>query len=224
MKKMFLLAAATVIASVSFSQVRFGAQIIGNAGKTSFETPDEVSFKNSTKIGFGAGFVSEIPVSESVSIRSSLNYLQKKSGAEFEVPLIPGKKHVINNTLNYLELPVNLVYNLNGESANIYFGAGPSLGYALSGKSKYKGWDFDDNNNVVAVEETTDVFKKDETGAAFKRFDLSANFNAGVQFKNGLFVNGGYLLGLTNLGSNDDGSYKNRGILLTVGFLLPSNK
>jgi hypothetical protein len=75
-----------------------------------------------------------------------------------------------------------------------------------------------------AISETSDAFKKEaQGGGGLKRFDLSANANAGIQFDNGIFINGGYLYGFTNLGEKDN-KYKNRGILLTLGFLLPTNK
>lgn len=220
MKRMFLVAAATIIASVSFSQIRYGVQVIGNAGNASFKADGLPSVKKPMQIGFGAGVAAELPLQNNMSIRTSLNYLQKKSALEFEIPIMPGKTHKVTTTLNYLELPVNFVYTIPMESTSFYIGAGPSFGYGISGKTKYKGWEFQgESQDIIAVEESSKPFKKDEDGDAMKRFDISANVNAGVQFNNGLYVNAGYLAGLTNLGYPEQ-TYKNRGILLTVGVML----
>lgn len=219
MKKVILLAAATVVATVSFSQVRFGAQVIGNAGSVSASSEDVPNFKKSMATGFGAGVVAEFPLQNNLSLRSSLNFLQKKSSVEFTP--IAGKTSTIKSTLNFVELPVNLVYSIPTNGSSIYFGAGPSVGYGISGKMKYQGYMIDDGGDATFVNETADAFKaEDKGGAGLKRFDVSANAIAGIKFDNGIYVNAGYLLGLTNLGEKDN-KYKNRGILLTLGFLLP---
>jgi hypothetical protein len=221
MKKIFLAAAATIITTVSFSQVRIGIQAIGNAGSAAIETPDVEGLKKPMKIGFGAGIVADLGISDHFSIRPSLNYLQKKSGFEYESEL-EGKVNSVNTTLNYLELPVNFVYKIPMQASTVYFGAGPSLGYGISGKMVAKGWEVEDDE-PIAINESVDAFKKeDDGGAELKRLDLSANAIAGVEFKNGLYVNAGYMMGLTNLMQDD--KYKNRGLQLTVGFMFPSRK
>lgn len=226
MKKMFLVAAATVIATVSFSQVRYGFQVIGNAGSAAYKTGGLGNFKKQMEIGFGAGVSAEFPIGTTTSIRSSLNFLQKKNGMEFELPTpgMAGKIHKTTTTLNYIELPVNFVYTIPMPGAKVYFGAGPSFGYGIGGTIKYKGWEYQgEGQTVVPVETSSKAFEKDEDGSGAKRFDLSANVNAGLQFNNGLYVNAGYLAGLTNLGDSEE-SYKNRGILLTVGVMLGGKK
>lgn len=220
MKKVFLLAATTVIATVSFSQVRFGVQAIGNAGSVSASTTGLTNVKKPTQVGFGAGVVADFPLQSNLSVRSSLNFLQKKGAIEF-TNFGTDKKSTVKSTLNYLELPVNLVYKIPMNGKSIYFGAGPSFGYGISGKMKYNGYEVLEGV-PHPVNESADAFKKEADGGAdMKRFDISANAIAGVQFDNGLFVNAGYLMGLTNLQKGDGDKYKNRGIQLTVGFLLP---
>ncbi|MDB5250598.1 MAG: PorT family protein [Segetibacter sp.] len=224
-EKDHFVAAATVLATAGFSQVKFGAQVIGNASTASFESAGAPNFKKPGQAAFGAGIVAEVPIISNVSLRPSLNYLQKNSAVEFSIPLMPGKTHTVKNTLHCLELPVNIVYSIPLNNMSLYFGAGPSFGYGLNGKSKYKGWDFEgEGQNIVAVEETTRVFKKEKDGGeGMKRFELSASAIAGVQFNNGLFLNAGYLAGLTNLG-NKDGKFKNNGGQITIGSLLKYKK
>src|SRR5438128_4912911 len=120
MKKVFLLAAATVVATVSFSQVRFGAQVIGNAGSASVHSDGLSNFKKPIQIGYGAGVVVDVPLQNNFSVRSSLNFLQKKSSVEFTT-MGTDKKSTIKSTLNYVELPVNLVYKIPMNGKTIYF-------------------------------------------------------------------------------------------------------
>jgi hypothetical protein len=219
MKKVILLAAATVIATVSFSQVRLGVQVIGNASSVSASSNEVSDLKEPMVVGFGAGLSAALPLQNNLSLRSSLNFLQKKSKVEFAT--VAGKTNTIKSSLNYLELPVNLVYSVPLNGMSVYFGAGPSVGYGIGGKIKYQGYLPTEGGGSVAVNESTDAFKKeDKGGAGFKRFEISANANAGVQFDNGIYLNAGYLAGLNNIGDKES-KYKNGGIMLTLGFLLP---
>jgi hypothetical protein len=218
MKKVFLLAAASVVATVSFSQVKLGIQAIGNAGSASIKTEEIGNFKTPMQIGFGAGLVTDISLNKNFGVRSSINFLQKKSSVEF-ASIGTDKKSTINSTLNYIEVPVNFVYKVPVNSASVYFGAGPSFGYGISGKLKFQGYQAI-GGTVHEVNQSTDAFKKEEQdGAGMKRFDISANLNAGIQFDNGIFINAGYLAGLKNL-TEGDGKYKSKGLMLTVGVLL----
>ena len=167
---------------------------------------------------------------EKFGIRPSLNFLQKKGGIEYKTELLPGKTSTINNTLNYLELPVQFIYKIPLGNMSAFIGAGPSLGYGVSGKIKVKGWIYEDNegdevDDLIEINETVDAFKKEaDDGAELKRFDISAHAVAGVEFNSGLYVNAGYMAGLTNLAKSSDDKFKTRGIQLTVGFLLPSKR
>lgn len=228
MKKMFLLGVVTVIATASFSQVRFGAQVIGNAGNASFKSPEIKNSKSALQPGFGAGIAADIAISNKFSIRPSLNFLQKKNREEYQIPVFGNKQFKVNSNLNYLELPVNVVYKIPVNNMTAYVGAGPSVGYGISGKIKVNGWDYvegegENPGEIVAAKQTLDAFKKENKGGAgMQRFEVSANALAGVEFKNGLYINAGYMAGLTNLIKEQ--TYKHRSILLTVGFMLPSYK
>ena len=227
MKKMYLVVAATVLATAAFSQVRFGVQAIGNAGTASVSSSEMKNSNKDFQIGAGAGVVADISLSEKFGVRSSLNFLQKKSSINYETQELPGKTFSVKTTLNYLELPVHAVYKIPFKNMTAFVGAGPSFGYGISGNLKAKGWVETDGEgdeiDVVPASAKIDAFKKEsDDGAEFKRFDISASAIAGVQFNSGLYAHAGYTHGLTNIAKEE--SYKNRGIQLTVGFLLPSRK
>ena len=229
MKKIFLLAATAIFSTAAFSQTKWGVQAIGNLSNISVTAEGADMFKKSSNIGFGVGVVSDVSLGEKLSLRSSLNLLQKggklKSNFDFGDDLGGIAPSVeMDAKLYYAELPVNLVYNVDLSSGRLYFGAGPSIGFGVGGKMKVTSTNpFDPSEKE---EEKVDAFKKeDDGGAGLKRFDFSANAIAGYQFKSGLYVNAGYLLGLSNLVESEDGEkMKNRGLQLTVGYFFGKKK
>lgn len=215
MKKMYLVLAAIVIATVSFGQVGF--QVIGNASSLSFKSAEIPDVKKPLQAAFGAGVVADIPFTNNLSLRPSLNFLQKKNSVEFENS---GKTNTLKTSLNYVELPLNVVYAIPFKAVSVYFGADPSIGYGISGKMKYKGFLADEDGEPVAVDEAVDAFEKEDNGGAgMGRMDVSANVIGGLKFNNGVFVNAGYLGSLRNL-AEGEGKYKNYGFQLTLGYLL----
>ena len=223
MKKIYLLAIAALVTTVAFSQVQWGVQATGNLGTASLNSEFSEMFKKTPVIGFGAGIVSEATLSDKLSLRSSLNLLQKGLKMKASIELGEGDdafstEATAVNKLYYAELPVNLTYGVAVSSGRFFFGAGPSFGYGLFGKSKVTSTNpFDPTEKET---QSVDAFKKEEDGGGgFKRFDLSANAVAGFQWNSGLTVNVGYLHGFSNLIEGVDGeSYKNRGVQLTVGY------
>lgn len=140
MKSKIRIAIISSIISVSTAslqaQIKFGAQAHGALNKSSFviegESPDK-----EWKLGYGIGAFAEIPIMNSLSLRPSLNYLQKggKMNHDFSVEGIPGKQKA-EIKLEYLEMPILLIYNIGKESSKYYVGAGPSFGYGISGKAE----------------------------------------------------------------------------------------
>lgn len=230
MKKIFLFAIAAIASTAAFSQVNWGIQAHGNLARTSISGEGTEAFKKSSSIGFGAGVIADARLSDQVSLRTSLNLLQKGGKLKFDGAGDPNNGDNFlpsidaTNKLYYAELPINVVYNVNLSSGRLFFGAGPSVGYGLFGKAKVTyGNPFDPSEKET---EETDAFKKEEDGGAgFKRFDFGANAIAGYQFNNGLFINAGYLMGFGNVIDSEDGeSMKNRGLQLTVGFMFNKKK
>ncbi len=127
---------------------------------------------------------------------------------------------MMKTTLNYVELPLDVVYTIPLKAVSVYFGAVPSIIYGISGKMKYKGFIADEDGEPVAVDEAVGAFKKEEKGGAgLSRIDLSANIIGGLKFNNGVFVNAGYLGSLRNLAEGEgEGKYKNYGFQLTLGY------
>ena len=217
MKKIILSAAVSAISAMSFAQ-SYGIQAGGNLASLSFKSSG-LTISTSSKFGFLIGAVGEIPVSKSVDFRPELNYIQK--GGKIT---IPGSSES-STTLNYLELPLNVVYNLPAGDGNVFLGGGPSFGLGLSGKDKSK----DLESGGSGTETTTDIKfdgKKDATDnfEHLKAIDFGINLIGGYKLANGLFFNVGYSFGLSNISVETDETAKNNGLSFKVGYLFNNGK
>ncbi len=227
MKTVFLFAIAALASTAGFSQARIGAQVNGGLNSGYFETKEAVSLSQKAQAGFGAGIISEVAISQRLSLRPSLNFAKRGieltgKGANTEGP---GNVEVsMKANLNYLELPVIVAYNVAVGNNKAYFGIGPSIGYGISGKTKMTYSVLAPNKPAETETEKVSSFKKtDDGGAGFKRLDAGATAIAGMQFSNGAFVNLSGVYGLTNNYEKEkDGGlkYQSRSVNLTVGFLL----
>ncbi len=220
-KTIFLLAAMmAVISFKSFAQPSFGIQAGGNMGfaQTEYAGNDDVS--NKARFGFLAGGVAEIPFGP-VSFRPEINYIQK--GFKNEGSDVLNGVTTTTKTkarLNYIEMPLNFVYNIDAGSGKVFLGLGPNIAYGVSGNFRVSGQPAQD------VE-----FDNDEstTGQRYKRWDIGADAIAGYRCSMGLFVDLGFTLGLTDISTNRSRSnpyyftQKNHGLNLKVGYLFGGN-
>jgi len=115
----------------------------------------------------------------------------------------PVLEDITQNTM-WLEIPVNLVAKVpTGPVGHLFVGAGPYVGFGLSGKTKYDGEEIGD------FEFGSD---NDQKGT-----DFGLNFIGGYQFTNGLMIHGGYGLGLTDIAPDGIGDVKQTNRVWTVG-------
>lgn len=219
MKKVFSVIVAISISAASFSQVSVGVQGIANLSNAKTEIEDVVSAAKSASLLPGVGVVAEFAFGKNISIRPGINFLQHgfklkgeingdseggASSAKFE-----GK-----NVLNYIQLPVNVVYRIPFAKHQLQIGAGAYAGYGISGKSKITVTLDGQEMEGGTIEENP--FKNE--GEGLKRSDFGVSALAGIRFSNGVFANLGYQLGLSGISGDEEGEYKNRGLQLTLGY------
>jgi hypothetical protein len=200
--------------------MKYGVQVSANLSTADIAAGNFSKLSKDINTLAGATVVAEYGLTNSISVRTSLGLLQKgvelsslTSGSEGG----PTSKSSLATTLNYLEMPWNLTYNIPVKSARIMIGAGPSFGVGISGKAKATL-----TGTGVPGGETkseADAFKdEDKGGLGLKRFDASANALVGLSLKNGLYFTASYLYGLSDI-SSDDEQYKNRGLQLGLGIM-----
>jgi hypothetical protein len=102
--------------------------------------------------------------------------------------------------LNYLEIPVQVVYHYFIGPGNMYGGIGPYFAYGIGGKSR----------NISSF---------GENNGGFKRFDAGAGFMLGYKLNNGASLDVGYDLGLVNVEyANQDVKGHTRNLSINLGY------
>ena len=192
--KKILLTIITIFAinAVASAQMRFGIKGGLNLANESISSSalGGLSLSPSMRIGFHAGLVMDSPITESISIQPNLLFSQKG----FK---LSANGNDISTTFNYIELPINFLYHAS-ESFSV--GAGPYLGYALSG-------------TVSSGSQNTNVtFGSGEA----RRLDYGLNLTAGYEVSPGLVISANYSLGLANISDDSSETIKNN----VIGFSL----
>ncbi|PWU05109.1 MAG: hypothetical protein C5B52_00255 [Bacteroidetes bacterium] len=210
-KAFFTMALMYGLCAIAFAQNQVAFKI--NAGISSAMVKSDVDGeKENTKcrIGFTAGVATNIPLGQHLSFEPGLNYLQK--GGKQNVD--QAKYEVV---LNYIEMPLNLLYKTSSKSnsGNFFVGAGPSLAYGVSGKIK-----LEEAGNSESVKIKFGNGDDDD----LKALDIGANLIAGYQFKSGFSLCANYNLGLSNSFHNGDGTWKNNYFGIRMGYAFPSRR
>lgn len=204
MKKLLLsIGAAFLLAAGAQAQTGYGIKAGVNLGKYS-NFGDEQSNNTSFHV---TGFA-DLPVAPQFSIQPGVS-LQGK-GTKFVGAYENFDADATINTMS-IEIPVNAVYYIPAGAGDVFLGAGPYIGFNVSGKEKLRGslgdysgeteWDLEIGND------------KD-----LKLIDAGINFMAGYKLNNGFLINAGYGLGLTNIISNAVDNVSNRVFSFGIGF------
>ena len=145
-------------------------------------------------------------------------------GASFATKGAESSDKYTKTTLNYVEIPLNLVYKpLLGDN-HLLLGFGPYMGIGVGGRSKttISGVTLDRKvvyKNSVAAKEmvtTSEVY--------YRPIDAGVNLLAGYEFSNGFSFQFNAQLGLTKINttvsdvSSDKTSLKNTGFGVSVGY------
>lgn len=199
----------SVVLSVS-AQSRFGIQA-GIAVANMKMEEDGTETEMDSKIGMTIGVTTDITLSDNFSFRPSINWTQK--GAQMEYDL-GGTTLKLKNTLNYVELPLNFVYNATAGAGKFFIGAGPAISYGISGQSKAE---------ADGQEEKTDINFGDADDE-IKAFEFGGNVLAGYQFANGFNIGVNYNMGFSNLSNADNSELKNSYFGFRIGYLFSSGK
>ena len=172
---------------------------------------ESVSITAKTKVGFTAGVTSFIALGRHFSFMPALNFTQK--GGKFKEEDFTG-----NTTFNYLELPLNFIYNTNSTKGKFFVGAGPSLAFGLSGKDKWEEGTESGSDKIKFGSGDDDDLKS---------FDAGINFLAGYKFAGGFLIAANYNAGLSNLGNTDEGDNSkmhNRYFGIRIGYMFSGKK
>jgi len=173
------------------------------------------SFGSKPLTGFAGGIIADVPIRSWLSFRPELNYSRR--GAKLTSDII---SYTVEGKypLNYITLPMNVVYQHKLGAGKIYGGIGPELGFGFSGKGK--GFD----GSTVHV--YFDGGENNSTGDELhlKPIDFALDIALGYQLNTGLFLNGSYSLGFTDIDPHKDFTWKNHGFSIQLGYMVDLKK
>lgn len=179
MKKLILFSVLLFGTMATSAQIRFGAKAGVNLAKINVEDsgPSEDP-KSSAITSYHLGGYIEFKALPKLFIQPGLEL----HGLGGKLATSSGVTEA--NTM-YLRLPVHLVTRLNLGLGSLFAGAGPYLGYGLTGTQELNGL-------------KQDIHFGNDPGDDLKKTDWGISFLAGYQLKSGINLGIGYQLGLSN--------------------------
>ena len=213
MKKVLLsVGAALLLAVGAQAQTGFGLKAGVTLPSYNYGSTEDLSDTKSSTNFYITGYMNA-NVNPNFAIQPGIS-LQGKGAKLAELELGSNRYELTQNTM-WLEVPVNFVGKLPLEGAELQLGAGPYVGFGLSGKNKLNriGDDGDVSSNTLSKFK----FGKDEYQ---KGVDFGANIMAGVKLGGGFLINANYGLGLTNIAGDKsfNSTVKNRVLSFGIGF------
>ena len=188
-------------------KVKLGVKAGLNISSLTF---DESELSSSSKTGFTAGLMVEIPVAKNFSLQPELLYSQQGTKTSFFDQDVTNSNFKGTIELNYLNIPLMLKYYvIKGLSLQ----AGPQIGLLVKANSKYQ-------DNFLGYENQESFnLKKYSSG-----IDTSINFGLGYQFKDKFYTDFRYNISYSNVFKDGDANYfinhdmKNRVFQITIGY------
>jgi len=205
MKKIFLAAVLSVATCVAINaQTTFGLHIGGTVANAKFKESG-FSFTTDSKIGWKAGVVANVPLTEMFTFMPQLNVVSKSSKFEED-------EDKVTFNFTYAELPLNFVY----QSKGFFGGVGPSIGFGVGGKVKAESSGMSDEVKVKFDGKKEDDVTDDDLH--LKALDFGGQIIAGYQLPSGLFFNAHYNFGFSNISPENEGTLKNNYFGFGIGY------
>lgn len=213
MKKLLLLLLLSIFAvNYSFAQtVRFGVQAGLNESKLLYASPYAPPSLYLT--GFHVGGFADFSLG-AFSVEPGAMFTtkgNKNTSTAYNANQVTIGQYTYTATLNYIEVPVNLLYNIPLQMGKIFIGGGPYAALGLSGKY---------NTSIPSLNNSSPTSGNINFGNGifdFKNPDYGINVLAGFKLKDGILINADYSFGLADL-SNGSSSIKTSGFNISVGY------
>jgi len=154
--------------------------------------------ENDMLMGFHGGVNVQIPIAPEFYFQPGLMFAVK--GAKNTYTIL-GAEFTDQIKINYIEMPLNLVYKGALGNGFVMLGFGPYLAYGISGKQIFEGKDL--------------TF---ERGVDYNAFDAGANIFAGYEMSSGLFLQLDTQFGMLNINPEDENSLNDQATAKNTGF------
>jgi hypothetical protein len=176
------------------------------------------------KGGFHLGFIADLPIGNSYGWHFQPGVFYTNKGAKqqqaFDPYLSKLSYYSYSQSLNYFDVPLNLVYKFpSATNSRLILGGGPLTSFYYSGSESYSA--LDTLGNL-----TYDIKRDLKVGNGDKEFRVlhwGLNLLAGVEFGN-LYITANYSKGLTPYFTQGDKKYKHGSFGITLGLFLSGPK
>ena len=213
MKKTILLLTLAVISTAAFSQVKFGMQggLVLCNGTYDYSDPgiSPLSFSLDGKAQPGAslGAVMSLTIDEFLALRPEVNVTYKN------IKFLDGDSYTKFHMV-YVDVPVNMVYQMKTTAGTVFMGGGPNLGIGTWGEIKHS----DGGTTDIKFDGKT-LDKVTDDKYHLKAIDFGVGLLGGIKLSNGMFVNAGYVFGLSNIDPDDHYKFRTNELTVKVGFM-----
>lgn len=204
MKKIVLLAATAAIAQTGFSQISIDPEVGVNFANTRSKIGSGDAVTGDSKTAFSGGIGVNIGLGGDFYLRPGVYYQGLGSKGD-----IWGLVNT-DMSLHYLRVPVNVGYNytISKSAGSIFAEVGPYIGYAIAGQTK---------TEVGGLKVKSDIdFGSDNS--EMNPLDFGVNFGLGYESPWGVYVKGGYGLGLASMSNVDDMKFTNNNFNISLGY------
>ena len=224
-KSLFLATSLLLLGQIAVAQLRIA--IAGGAhSSTIIETndlPDWSEIKNnySGRTGAHFGFIADLQLGTNSKFYAQPGVLFYNKGRKFFSTFDTAVYDYFSidkkQFINYIDIPLNLVYKIPISSkTKLFVGGGPYLSFLYNGMEKTETYL---KTGKYETEEITDLPIGDAPGK-YQTFDFGVNGTAGIEF-GGVFIAANYSQGLTDMyTATYSGSFKNRVIGATLGIFI----
>jgi hypothetical protein len=216
MKKILLVLSFLFSVHSLFAQ-SFDFGIRGGLNESTLDYKQIPGNTSSRRAGFNAGIFADLGLGN-ISIQPGLFYTTKgQNGSYSSSATVDGQTTTVSGigkvTYNYLELPVNILYNIRTPIGKFFIGGGPYLATGLSAHSVITT-----TSGSSAPNTTNYPLTFGSNNGDLKRYDYGLGALGGLRLKNGLLFSAGYEHGLTGNTYNTAQSNKQDVISLSVGY------
>jgi hypothetical protein len=229
MKKLLLtLLIASVVSFSTQAQMQVGVKAGINLAT---QSSDVDGFEAGSALGLIFGVPVRLMLNDNLAFQPEVSFMQKGSSSDysFEVPGFYTLESSGKGIINYVEIPLMFQYLFGGGDIMPFVTAGPSIGLGLGYKSS--GTSTTTTTDPFTGVESSITDDYDDSGsmedAGLSAIDFGVGFGAGAVMAAGngsLIFQIGYLLGLANIYDDTDfGKLNNRGVNITVGYLINLN-
>jgi opacity protein-like surface antigen len=210
MKKIFLtLVLCSFVVGMFAQDARLGVTAGLNVSNEVSKS-GSISLETDWKAGFQVGVLLDYALTSNLSLVPEFLFSQRGGALKSELDSsLGGGKITQTETLNYLQLPINLAYKFDlGNEQKLFPFAGVYLGYAMSGTQKIK------SGNISNSEDVKFGSKENESNA----FDYGLNFGVGYQYSRIIFRLQ-YNLGIANMSNVNNTTATNKNFAVTAGYM-----